>query len=77
VVWGSTLVLRWIERFPWIVHVGVAVLAWTAAEMILSEPLMRDYFAAQPALRPVVYAAVIGGVFALGFAAQRRRAVPA
>jgi YjbE family integral membrane protein len=77
VVWGSTLVLRWIERFPWIVHVGVAVLAWTAAEMILADPLMRDYFAAHPAFRAAVYAAVIGGVFALGFAAQRRRAVPA
>ena len=77
VVWGSTLVLRWIERFPWIVHVGVAVLAWTASEMILAEPLAREYFTAHPMARAMVYAAVIGGVFALGFAAQRRRPVPA
>jgi YjbE family integral membrane protein len=77
VVWGSTLVLKWIERYPWIVHVGVAVLAWTAAQMILGEPLLRDYFATHRASAALVYATVIGGVFALGFAASRRRAAAA
>jgi len=34
VVWGSTLILGWIERFPAIIYAGGAVLAWTAAKMI-------------------------------------------
>jgi len=31
VVWGSTLILHWIERFPGLLYVGGAVLAWTSA----------------------------------------------
>ena len=77
VVWGSQLILKWIERHPWIVHVGVAVLAYTAAHMIVGEPLLRDFFAANVALKLLAYAGVIGGVFLAGFLAQRRRAVPA
>jgi len=74
VVCGSTLVLKAIERWPWIVHAGVAVLAWTAAQMIVSEPLFKEYFAATRAYALAVYAAVFTAVFGLGLAAQRRAA---
>jgi YjbE family integral membrane protein len=73
VVWGSTLILGWVERYPRIVHLGVAVLAWTAAKMIVSEPLVADWFAAHDAARIGTYVLVIGGVFAAGLATRRRR----
>jgi YjbE family integral membrane protein len=73
VVWGSTLVLKWLERFPWIVHVGVAVLAWTAAKMIVGEPLLRDFYDTYPAASIATYAVMIPGVFAAGLLAARRR----
>ena len=76
VVWGSTLILKWVERFPWIVHVGVAVLAWTAAKMVSGEPLLREVLAQQPAIVPLLYVGTIGGVFAAVFFAARRRAAP-
>ena len=76
VIWGSTLILRWVERYPWIVHVGVAVLAWTAAKMIVSEPVLVEFFA-RPGASLAVYAAVFIGVFASGFLASRRRAAEA
>jgi YjbE family integral membrane protein len=63
VVWGSTLILKWVERYPWIVHVGVAVLAWTAAKMIVDEPLLRDLLAPGSVSRFVAYAVVMGGIF--------------
>ncbi|MBL8522704.1 MAG: TerC family protein, partial [Betaproteobacteria bacterium] len=34
VMLGSTLVLKWIERYPFIIVIGAAVLGWTAAKMI-------------------------------------------
>ena len=43
VVWGSTLILKCIERFPAIVYAGSAVLAWTAAKMIVSEPFVSEF----------------------------------
>ena len=77
VVWGSQLILKWIERYPWIVHVGVAVLAYTAAHMVVGEPLFQPFFAANAVLKFLVYAGVIGGVFLAGFLSQRRRPVAA
>lgn len=71
VVWGSTMILHWIERFPALLYVGGAVLAWTAAKMIVSEPLVEDALARQPLFRLAVYVALVGGV--LGIAALRNR----
>ena len=71
VVWGSTLILHWIERFPGLLYLGGAVLAWTAAKMILGEPLVEEWLAHQPALRAAIYVLVIGGVLAA--AALRKR----
>ena len=73
VVGGAALILKWVERHPWIVHVGVAVLAWTAAKMIVDEPLFRDFFAANAAATLAVYVGIIGGVFGAGLLATRRR----
>jgi len=45
VVYGSTLVLRLVERFPAIIWIGAAVLAYTALKMVLSEPLLAPLLA--------------------------------
>jgi YjbE family integral membrane protein len=67
VIWGSQIILKYVERYPGIIYIGGAVLAWTAAKMITSEPLVKDYFAAYPALAGVVYITIIGGVLGGGF----------
>ncbi|SDT37173.1 integral membrane protein, YjbE family [Paenibacillaceae bacterium GAS479] len=46
VVWGSTLFIKLIEKFPWILYIGSAVLAYTAAKMITSEKKLADFFGA-------------------------------
>lgn len=73
VIWGSALVLKLLERYPWIVSVGVAILAWTAANMIVSEPLAAEFFAAHRAAALAVYACIIGGVFLYGALKPRSR----
>ena len=42
-VWGSTLVLKWVDRFPQIITIGCGVLIWTATQMILDEKLLTPY----------------------------------
>lgn len=44
VVWGSTLILKLIERFPIIIYLGAAAIAWTAARMLASDPLLSEWF---------------------------------
>ena len=48
VVRGSTIILHWIERFPSLLYIGGAVLAWTAAKMIAEEPIVQEWLAARP-----------------------------
>ncbi len=62
VVWGSTLVLKWVERFPQIMWFGAAILGWTAAKMMASEPLLKPFFDAYPLARVLLSLAVVGGL---------------
>jgi YjbE family integral membrane protein len=43
VVWCSGLVLRLLERYPQVIYIGAAVLAWTASKMMFSEPFVKEY----------------------------------
>ena len=72
VVWGSTLVLKLVERFPVITYLGAGVLAYTAAHMIVSEPLLDDVFDPNLIGRVATYAVLIVGVLAAGWWAARR-----
>ena len=77
VVWGSTLVLKLVERFPVITYGGAAVLAYTAAHMIVSEPLLDDVFDPSLVNRVLAHAVLIAGVLAAGWrAAHRPTATP-
>jgi predicted tellurium resistance membrane protein TerC len=85
VVFGSSVVLRLVERFPWIIGVGAAVLALTAAQMIANEPWLKDFFGAakgeieqqQQLARWGLYAVVTAGVLLAGWRSQRRAVVQA
>jgi YjbE family integral membrane protein len=46
VVFGSALVLRLLQRLPWLVWVGAAVLALTALQMIAGDPLVQQWWSA-------------------------------
>jgi len=76
VVWGSTLILKWIERYPSILYVGGAVLAWTAAKMIVSEPFIGEVLEARPSRSVLLYIGVIGGVLGLAWLRNRRATLP-
>ncbi len=73
VVWGSTLVLRLIDRFPAISYLGAGVLAFTAARMIVGEPLLEPVFEPNAWARLAIYAVLVAGVLASGLWAAHRR----
>jgi YjbE family integral membrane protein len=53
IVWGSQLVIRLVDRFPSVVLLGGAVLAWTGYSMVVREPLLGSWFEGHPATRLV------------------------
>lgn len=72
VIWGSQLILKFVERYPVIVYVGSGVLAWTAVKMMTSEPLFETFIAEYPVLVTLAYALVIGGVLITAFLVNHR-----
>jgi YjbE family integral membrane protein len=76
VVFGSTVVLKLVERFPIIIQIGAAVLAMTAAKMIVNEPLLDSVFdppqLVNTAARWGTYGLAVTGVLTAGWWAARR-----
>ncbi len=67
VVWGSTLFIQLINKYPWIIYIGSGVLAWTAAKMITDEHfLIEDFMKEYPFIKYTVIALIIIGVLAAG-----------
>ena len=46
IIYGSTIILKLMERFPIIITVGAALLGWVAGEMAVSDPSVTDWVAA-------------------------------
>lgn len=67
VIWGSQIILKFVERYPVIIYFGGGVLAWTAVKMVTGEPLLQEFFSARPFVTFAIYVTVIGGVLLSGF----------
>jgi len=43
IIWGSQMVLKLMDRFPFIITVGGMLLGWIAGTMAHSDPALRDW----------------------------------
>ncbi len=85
VVFGSSVVLKLVDRFPIIIQAGAAVLAYTAAKMVVGEPLLNGVFGdakavltgVQQAARWGVELLAVVGVLAAGTWRKRRAQINA
>jgi predicted tellurium resistance membrane protein TerC len=70
-------VLKLVDRFPAIMYIGAAVLAYTAAKMIVSEPVLSGVFGTKDApvvvLRYAVEAVCVALVLGLAWLATRSK----
>lgn len=65
VVWGSTILLKWTERFPSIVYIGTAILVITGVKMMLNEPFVKNAWVPDNVEKGLLFAiallVVVGG----------------
>jgi YjbE family integral membrane protein len=73
VVWGSTIILKWVERFPSIITIGAAVLAWTASKMIVDEPFLNELFQ-NPLIKYGFEVILVAAVVSLGLLKKSKAA---
>jgi len=80
VVLGSKLVLQLVEKWPVIINLGAAVLAFTAAQMVINEKLLDPIFDGGETInliaRGATYAVAVVGVLGLGWLATRKQENP-
>jgi len=77
VVWGSTLFIKLVNKYNWILYIGGAVLAYTAANMISSEKAkyfnLSAFFEDKPVLYWVFIVAVMLIVLGTGYTLNKRK----
>ena len=72
IVWGSTFVLKLMERFPFVITLGAMLLGWIAGQMAYTDPAIKAYL---PASAVWSYGGAVAGallVLAMGKLLQNR-----
>jgi YjbE family integral membrane protein len=74
IIFGSTLLLKVMERLPLLVTAGAALLGYLAGEMLLTDPAVAAHFS-EPSLLVLNIGRAIGAVLVVGIGTlmQRRR----
>ncbi|MGB6154931.1 MAG: TerC family protein, partial [Castellaniella sp.] len=80
IVWGSTLVLKLIDRFPVVVTLGAALLGWIAGGMLISDVFVVEHWGQAPAMWKII-AEIVGALLVVGggmlWAKQKRKQMAA
>ncbi|MGI6448780.1 MAG: TerC family protein [Desulfitobacteriia bacterium] len=71
-VFGSTLIIKLMDRFPIIINIGAGVIAYTAGKMITEEPFLHSFFAPAIIKYSLIAAIVVGVLLAGKFKKQKR-----
>ncbi len=73
VIFGSTLMIKLMARFPIIVTLGAALIGWVGGETIASDVIFKEFSAANPWLHYAAAAAGAVFVIIVGKAIARRK----
>lgn len=77
IAWSSQLVLKLIDRFPFIIYAGGALLGYVAGEMLVTEASLKPFMEAQHYLHWLVPAVCAALVLAVGRWLALRKAAAA
>ena len=74
IMWGSTFILKLMEKYPAIIYIGGGVLAWTAGKMMASDELAAKIIAPYiPFLDVVLPLAILVLVLVAGYTKNKHK----
>ncbi|WP_257349142.1 TerC family protein [Pseudalkalibacillus decolorationis] len=76
IIWGSKLILHFMEKYPSIIYIGAAILGFTSAGMIMEEEVVHNWIGDNFGLKLLIYIVVIGGILLAGWFTKRSKARP-
>ena len=74
IIWGSKIILTFMDRFPIVIYVGAGVLAWTAGKMITDDHIVHAWLASIPHAAVWLPLLLIVAVLAFGKLKNRKAA---
>ncbi|MEJ5990935.1 TerC family protein [Ramlibacter sp. PS3R-8] len=77
IIFGSTLILKLMNRFPIIITIGAGLLGWVAGEMTLTDPAIHDFVEKHHYLHNILPALGAVTVVVVGKWLARRASEPA
>lgn len=72
-VYGSTLVIKLMDRFPWLIYLGSGILAWTSGKMIVEEGFIHDALGGNAVIKYLIILAVLAGTLLFGWQMNKRQ----
>ena len=76
IVFGAQLVIAMIERFPWLVWVGAALLGFVSGQLIASEPAIQPYLGGLSEQTVELGLGAAGAIFVVALGAYLRKRKP-
>ncbi len=64
ILFGSALLMKLMERFPFLVMVGAALIGWVAGEMAISDPAIKEWIDANAAILHTI-SPILGAAFVI------------
>ena len=72
IIWGSTFILKMLDRHQWIVYVGGALLGFIAGELVVTDPALAGYMDGVPLINWWLPAFGIVIVLVTGYVLRKR-----
>ncbi|WP_369900664.1 TerC family protein [Bacillus manliponensis] len=73
IIWGSKLILLFMERFPILIYIGAAILAYTAGTMITHEQSLSSFFIHNPTFASSIPIFFVLTVLCIGYIVNQMR----
>ncbi|CAM4091596.1 membrane protein [Bacillus manliponensis] len=73
IIWGSKLILLFMERFPLLIYIGAAILAYTAGRMITHEQSLSSFFISNPTFASSIPILFVLTVLCIGYIVNQMR----
>lgn len=71
-LFGSSLIARLIDKQPWLMYVGAAILVQTALELFFADDVVHEWLGLSRTVEWIIIAIAIAGVTAFGLLLSRR-----
>lgn len=74
-IFGSKMIVKFMEKYPWIAYIGAGILAWTAGDMMISDPRVLEWFSIESGAISIAFTVIVTAfVLILGYSKNKKAA---